>query len=380
MGGAAVAGIIAQHHLGSTGLSAPAKENLMIAEVGVVIVGFRNQSDIAHCLTALSKAALEPNFDVFICENGGEESYRQLLQALVAPDGACEAADALTDSTAIKSDQFIDLRRLQFRARPSRVWVGCATENLGYAGGINAWLRAMQPFAGWKGVWILNPDTEPDVDALAALVDRAETAGKGMVGSTIVDVGSSEEVRCRGGLHWQRLAARTITLGRGEPLDARSDVTEIEAAMDSPSGASMYVTRRCIDTIGTMDERYFLFFEDLDWGVRAKSCGLGYARASLVRHKRGTTTGSAKSLSAMPRLSVYLEHRNGIHFVRKHFPWTLPIRIVVSFMYASQFLLHRAPDNFGAALAGVFAGLRNEVGRPKRYAEFITLSKPQRVE
>jgi GT2 family glycosyltransferase len=244
------------------------------------------------------------------------------------------------------------------------VWIGCASENLGYAGGINVWLHQLQSITGWKGVWVLNPDTEPEAYALAALVERAEIGGKGMVGSTILDVERRDEVRCRGGLHWQKFAARTIAIGLGEPLNAPHDLSAIEAAMDSPSGASMYVTRECLEKIGPMDESYFLFFEDLDWGLRAKACGLGYASASIVAHKRGTTTGSAKSLARIPRLSVYLEHRNGIRIARKYFPWTLPVRIAVSILYAAKFLIGRAPKNCGAALEGVLAGLRGEGGRP----------------
>ena len=137
----------------------------------------------------------------------------------------------------------------------------------------------------------------------------------------------------------------------------------------------MYVTRPCLEKIGPMDESYFLFFEDLDWGLRAKACGLGYASASIVRHQRGTTTGTAKSLATIPRLSVYLEHRNGIHFVCRHFPWTLPVRVTVSCLFAIRFLMHRAPKNFMAALKGLLAGLKGEVGRPAKYRELVESSE-----
>jgi GT2 family glycosyltransferase len=335
-----------------------------IADVAVLIVGFRNPLDLTTCLTALSLATLEPAFDVFICENGGMHSYQTLLHKLLDAQGPCQ----LTDGPKISSSGFTETQRLRFRTRPSNVWVGCASGNLGYAGGVNAWLYQLKSLSGWKGIWVLNPDTEPETYALAALVERAETGGKGMVGSTILDVGR-DEVRCRGGLHWQRFAARTIAIGLGEHLSAPHDLSAIEAAMDGPSGASMYVTRQCLEKVGPMDESYFLFFEDLDWGLRAKSCGLGYASASVVGHKRGTTTGSAKSLATMPRLSIYLEHRNGIHFTCKHFPWTLPIRIFISFLYAVRFLICGAPQNFSATLNGVLAGLRGEVGRPTKYHE-----------
>jgi N-acetylglucosaminyl-diphospho-decaprenol L-rhamnosyltransferase len=336
-----------------------------VADVAILIVGFRNPADIRDCLAAISDAAVEPKFDIFICENGGVRWHHELIQELVTPHGPCQPVDE--PALSAPTGRFIEVRRLSLRTRPSNVWVGCATGNLGYAGGINAWLRQLEPISGWKGVWILNPDTKPEVYALAALIERAETGRKGMVGSTILDIERLDEVRCRGGLHWQKIAARTTSIGLGEPVDAAIEISAIEAAMDSPSGASMYVTRPCLEKIGPMDESYFLFYEDLDWGLRAKACGLGYARASIVWHKRGTTTGSANSLAAIPQLSVYLEHRNAIHFVRRHFPLTLPLRIMFSLLCAIELLVHQAPANSWAVLQGIFAGLRGEVGRPSRY-------------
>ena len=333
------------------------------ADVAVLIVGFRNPTDLNSCLAALSNATAAPHFDVFICENGGIASYQQLLQELLAPQGPCQHMDEPTISNL---GRFFEIRRLRLRTRPSNVWVGCARDNLGYAGGINAWLRELHRLSGWKGVRVLNPDTEPEPYALAALVERAESGEKGMIGSTILDFEKPDEIRSRG-LHWQRLTTRVIAMGLGEPLNAPHDLPAIEAAMDSPSGASMYVTRMCLKRIGPMDESYFLFYEDLDWGLRAKSCGLGYASASIVWHKQGTTTGTAKSLAEIPRLTTYLESRNGIHFVFKHLPWALPIRIAVSFLYALRFLKYRAPGNFASTLEGLLAGLRGEKGRPIEY-------------
>jgi GT2 family glycosyltransferase len=334
------------------------------AAVAILIVGFRNSSDVRGCLDALSRTAMEPNFDIFICENGGVPSYDKLIRDLVDRQGPCLIDDDPEIKIDLKINRFTDIRHLRFRTRSSNVWIGCANDNLGYAGGINAWLHHLLGIYGWKGIWVLNPDTEPEELALSALIGRAESGKKGMVGSTILDGEKPGHVRFRGGLHWQRLAARGIAIGLGERLDSQPDIFAIEAAMDSPSGASMYVTRPCIERVGLMDESYFLFFEDLDWGVRAKAAGLGYASDSIVAHRRGTTTGSAKSPATIPRLSVYLQHRNGIHFVRRYFPWALPVRITVSCLYAVRFLMRRAPNNFVATLEGVFAGLRGEIGRP----------------
>jgi N-acetylglucosaminyl-diphospho-decaprenol L-rhamnosyltransferase len=348
-----------------------------VADVAVLIVGFRNPGDIKDCLGALSSASPDPTFDVFICENGGRQSFSLLLDALLGDGGPCEQADGAEISMR-GSGRCSEIRQLQMRGRPSRVWVGCATENFGYAGGINVWLAELLNVQSWKGAWILNPDTEPEAAALAELVRHAQVANKGMVGSTLMEGNRPGIIHCRGGLHWQKWLTRPVVIGGGEPANAAHDLRAIEAAMDCPSGASTYVTRQCIEKVGLMDEGYFLFSEDLDWGLRAKRYGLGYASASIVLHKKGKTTGSAASASDVPRFSVYLYHRNVIRLVRKYFPLTLPISVVVGFLYAVRYLLRRAPQNFVASILGTFAGLRGEVGPPVRYPEFVRLGQEER--
>ena len=330
-------------------------------DIAVLIVGFRNPEDIRNCLIALAHIERDPTFDVFICENGGREAYHELVEALTCLPclhAECDPADVGGIAA------FTEVRRLRFKSRASNVWIGCAKDNLGYAGGINAWLKPLTSVSGWKGVWILNPDAEPRPNALAALVERAEEGGKAMVGSTILEAGSEHLIRFRGGLHWQTLAARGTAVGLHDKLGDPFDLRAIEEALDALSGASTYATRQCVERIGFMEDSYFLFFEDLDWGARAKRLGLGYASDSIVAHRGGTTTGSTGTLAGLSQLSVYLEHRNAIHFVRKHRPWTLPIRVVLSLLHALRFLMHGAPRNFVATLEGLFAGLRGERGQP----------------
>ena len=131
------------------------------------------------------------------------------------------------------------------------------------------------------------------------------------------------------------------------------------------SGASMYVTRDCIKQIGLMDERFFLYYEDLDWGIRAKACGLGYASNSVVPHKLGTTIGSASSRAKRSPLSVYLGSRNRIHFVRKHFPAHTLLSTAFSLLDAVKYLAARAPRNSWAAIAGLVADYVAKLDRPR---------------
>src|SRR6185437_17083090 len=153
---------------------------------------------------------------------------------------------------------------------------------------------------------------------------------------------------------------RNATIGFGEPVNGPIDLPTIEGDLDCISGASMYVTRTCLDAIGTMDEGYFLYYEDSDWSMRAKPYGLGYARDSIVRHAGGTTIGSARGRAQRSQLSVYLESRNRIHFVRLYWRHFMPLAYVVGLAFAITYLFAGSRQNFVAALSGLLAAMRGE--------------------
>jgi N-acetylglucosaminyl-diphospho-decaprenol L-rhamnosyltransferase len=336
--------------------------------IAIVIVSFRNPSDVITCLAALSRAREYPSFDVFICENGGNESFQHLRSSLLAPEGPCASVPHdLSKTLTFVSERLVDVQCLTLKGRLSRVWIGRATQNLGYAGGINVWIERLPHVAGWQGLWILNPDAAPEEAALDALVQRAITGKKGMVGSTILPFGNLDRVHCRAGHHWRKLRTKLAVIGLGDRFDAPIDLGSIETALDCISGASIYVTRACLEKIGPMDERFFLYYEDADWSFRAKKEGLGYASDSLVPHKGGTTIGSAGKRAKRSPLSVYLESRNRINFVRIHLSRYLPWATIMGFLFAAEYLLVGSLQNFLAALRGLLAGVKGETGRPPNF-------------
>lgn len=351
-----------------------------LARIAILIVAFRNPADVRSCLTALSAAAPNPSFDVFVCENGGEAAFRDLSATLVGPLGPCQEGVGHASPGPIPlCDRLVEVQRLNLHQRHSSVWIFQAAYNLGYAGAINALIDQLRYLANWEGVWILNPDTTPTPRALAELVAYAKTADKGMVGSTIVPKAAGDRIHCRGGLHWSAWTSRAIALGLNERLDAPVDIAKIEAKIDSPSGASMFVTRACLNKIGPMDERFFLYYEDIDWGIRAKSLGLGYAAASIVVHEGGTTIGSSSTRRRERSwLSIYLESRNRVLFVRKHYPWRILFAHIFFFLYALKYVFAGSYEDFRTALEGWLAGISGEVGPPSRLApEFLAPRQPK---
>jgi hypothetical protein len=335
------------------------------ATIPVAIVTFRNADDGKRCLAALARMDPAPPMAVYVCENGGREAFDLLIAALTGPGGPCAQDISLP---VLVSDRFVRTVQLQLRtgdpARAIAVHVGEAVDNLGYAGGVNAWLAALLTVPGWAAAWVLNPDTEPAPDALKELADYAKRFHRAMVGSRLSTRSAPDIVHSRG-LAWRRWRAATSSVGfRSLAADCPAP-EDVDARLDAPSGASIYVTRDCIERIGLMDERYFLYFEDLDWGLRAKACGgVGYAHRSLVLHEGGTTIGSSTSRRSQSPLSVYLEFRNRILFVQNNFVTWLPWTIVAEVAEIAEYARIRAFANMLAALRGLGDGLLGKKGRP----------------
>src|SRR5271165_6051202 len=310
-----------------------------MGNVVVLVVGYCNPDDIVDCLRALAAANAEPSFDVYIAENGGAAGMDMLLARLDAGDAAWRKAGATEAPTKPPNARRLNNYRL---VRPNghpgaSVHVAEMDENLGYAGGVNAWLRPLLTVPEWDAAWVLNPDTKPDPDALAELAAYSTSRGKAMVGSCIIHTDHMDKVFTRG-LEWNKFRSRVQAIDRGAKLSIEPDPEAIEARLSAPSGASIYITRPLIDAIGLMDERYFLYCEELEWGERAQRLGmLGYAHRSRVPHKCGTTLGGTGGRLARSKLSVYLSARNTILFVKKRHPFWLPWAIVMQTVHLATY-------------------------------------------
>jgi GT2 family glycosyltransferase len=334
--------------------------------VVVVVVSYGREDDVANCLAALAHSR-HASFEVAVIENAGTEAFDRLLDHLrkssVIRSAAYGDPTAILDPARI-GPEVVRHRVLRMVGGGQPVTVIEAADNLGYGGGINAALRALDQRPSWRGVWVLNPDTEPASDALSNLLAHAERGGYGLTGCRIV-FRDSRKVQNRGGT-WRWWMARGLGLGIGEPADAPVDVAALEARLDWISGAAMYATREFIEAVGPMDDRYFLYCEDVDWSLRRGAQRLGYAHDALVYHRHGTTIGSSIDQRARSKLSIYLTERNRLLLTRRHYALIYPLVALVCLAgLAQSYLIRGNLSGLKAGMEGWLAGIRGETGRPR---------------
>ena len=237
-----------------------------------------------------------------------------------------------------------------------------AGDNLGYGGAINLAIDCIDKNRRWRGVWILNPDTQPAPSALEIVVNHAEQEGFGLVGSRLVD-SVHRTIQMRGGARLRQLIGRSTALGYGEPANSPANTAEIERRLEWISGAATYATRDFIETVGPMNDRYFLYCEDVDWSLRRGPFRLGYAHDAVVLHVGGTTTGRVSGLPS--DLTIYLSERNRLLLTRSHFPHLYPLTAMAACVSLVEYLLRGDLHAFVVAWRGWIAGLKGETGRPE---------------
>ena len=229
--------------------------------------------------------------------------------------------------------------------------------NLGYASGNNVGLRFVLSRGDGDFIWILNNDTVIAKDALEELLRCAESdIDIGMVGSKLLYYDKPNLLQAAGGCRLNPFLGNSVLIASNHRDDGDWD-NYLEP--DYISGASLLIKKRALEVLGLLDENYFLYWEDADWGARAvrKQYRLLYCPKSRVWHKEGGTSGGIN-----PTTDYYWT-RNGLLFMKKFYPFLLPL---IPFSYLVKYTIVRAikkqPLHLRAFLRGSIDFIKGKTG------------------
>ncbi|WP_434438734.1 glycosyltransferase family 2 protein [Lentzea sp. E54] len=202
--------------------------------------------------------------------------------------------------------------------------------NLGYGGGANRGVAALGPEVGW--VLISNPDIEFAPGSVDVLIDAAERWPRGGMFGPLIREPSGEIYP----------SARLLpSIGRGfghavfgvvwksNPWTRayRQEKAPVERTAGWLSGSCFLMRREAFDSVSGFDEKYFMYFEDVDLGERVGKAGWQnvYVPDAEVTHIGGHST--ARSSDRMLRE----HHRSAYRYLADRHPGVLwaPLRAVL---------------------------------------------------
>jgi N-acetylglucosaminyl-diphospho-decaprenol L-rhamnosyltransferase len=210
------------------------------------------------------------DLSVIIVTWNTRELLKKCLAALPAAVNGLSTETWVVDNAS--SDGTVEMVREQYPG----VRVVANRENRGWAGGNN---QALEQSEG-RFLLLLNADTEPHPGSLATLVRCLEQhpdvgacgpmllLGDGSVqGNGRVFPTFWKEFLDVTGLRHLALKEYSRRFGWGR------DDFEALAEVDEVTGACLLVRRQVVEQVGLLDERFFMFYDEVDWCFRMKAAG-----------------------------------------------------------------------------------------------------------
>lgn len=254
----------------------------------IIIVSYNSGSLVAQCLSIIKR------------ERSHLSGEGISVTAVIVDNRSPDASDALIESKIGELGATSWARLIR------------NTKNSGFSAGNNLGIRhAINSGWGEDYFFLLNPDAEPLPGAIENLVTFARSlGGPAIVGCTQLNEFLEERPSAFNFPNMATEFQRTASLGIVHRLSQRARgsvrVSGKPRKVDWVTGAAFLLPRSIYEKIGPMDERFFLYFEEVEYMHRAAQSGFPCwtLPSAKVKHLAGTSTGIKGGISTtrpMPR-------------------------------------------------------------------------------
>lgn len=261
-------------------------------DLSVIIVSWNTRELLGRCLQSLQTER-------------EELERRRLSMEIVVVDNAS------TDGSArMVQESFPDARLLANEA------------NLNYAAATNQALEVSQG----EYLLLLNPDTELPGDGAAQMIDfLVERPAAGAVAPALADPNGRIQPSVRAFPTPTALFGDVTGLARLRPRSRwaayrRQPAGDLPVAVEQPMASCLMLRRGAVVAVGLLDERFPLYFNDVDFCYRLRAAGweIWYDPRVRVLHHGGAATRQVR-----PR-AVWKSHLGLLRFYRKHYRARMP--------------------------------------------------------
>jgi GT2 family glycosyltransferase len=256
-------------------------------DLSVIIVSYNARADLERCLRSLHDNAPTVSHEIIVVDNA-------------STDGSAAAARNSADVRVIELDS-----------------------NRGYAAANNVGIRA----SSGTHLLLLNSDTIVPPGAVDTLMrELVAHPDAAVAGPRLVDGDGRAELSFGQMIsplaEWRQRSLTGLSAQRDPSVLARIDAMTRQVRWpDWVTGACLLVRRADADAVGLLDERYFMYAEDVDFcaAIRARGRRILFTPAAEVVHLRGRSAATA------PRATDAAYRKSQIAFYEKHHPFWAPL-------------------------------------------------------
>ena len=258
-------------------------------DVSIIIVNWNSGKYLEKTINSVIEKTKDVSYEIILIDNNSNKEEESFL--------FLDNLTVYNNVTIIKSD-----------------------ENLGFAKANN---RGMEIAKG-RNILILNPDVimhNNVVQILSNYLDSNENVG--MVGPKIFDINGNFQQNCMKGKPYPKdTLFHLIGLAKAFPNSRylngyalrylnREEINECCGL----SGCCMMLKKSLYEEIGGMDEQFFMYQEETDWGLRTSRAGYTtiYNPNAVITHYQGVTTEKVKIQS------IWIFTQSMMKFFKKHF-------------------------------------------------------------
>lgn len=283
-----------------------------------IVLNYNNYHDTIECLESLLNFTDEFNKILLVDNNSSDNSFLDIIEWI---------HDRKTKYFILDNDKQCNINEARVIAIKNKA-------NLGYGAGNNVGINYSLKYIKPKFIFVLNNDTIIVKDTIYHLIKKMNDEPNLLICGLTIKYYNTNEIQYLGGAKFNSyfMISKAIKIN-----DSNIQENIIEKELDYISGAALFFRSNFFNQFGFFDERYFLYFEEVDLQLRIGKDQIGYCKNSIILHKESATIGSKDKITNKTAFSDFHSFSSRIKFTKKLFP----NRIILVYLLGIIYIIHR---------------------------------------